>query len=65
MSKLVVDIEVVEPLTVKLPVMVAFLLTVRSCPIVTSSGRPTTAGLPSVPEPVTSTSFAVPAIVAT
>ena len=37
---LVVALVTVVPLTVRLPVIVAFLVTVRSLPIVTSLGRP-------------------------
>ena len=51
--KLAVSIVVVVPLTVKFP------------EIVTSAGKPTVTALPSVPDPVTSTSSAVPVIVAT
>ena len=51
--KLAASIVVVVPLTVKFP------------EIVTSAGRPTVTALPSVPDPLTSTSLAVPVIVAT
>ena len=54
---LVVATVVVVPFTVKLPVIVAFLVTVKSCPIVTSFGKPTVT-VPELSE--TSTSFEVP-----
>ena len=54
---LVVATVVVVPFTVKLPVIVAFLVTVKSCPIVTSFGKPTVT-VPELSE--TSTSFEIP-----
>ena len=56
---LVVALVTVVPLTVRLPVISTFLVTVRSCPIVTSLGRPIVNVLL---EAVVLISFAVPLI---
>ena len=56
---LVVALVTVVPLTVRLPVISTFLVTVRSCPIVTSSGS---AIVNVLLEAVVVISFAVPLI---
>ena len=57
--------KVVFPLTFKFLVITASRVTVKSCPIVTSSGNAIVTSLLSVPEPVTVISLDVPVIVCT
>ena len=57
--------KVVFPPTVKFLVIAVSRVTVKSCPIVTSSGNAIVTSLLSVPEPVTVISLDVPVIVCT